>query len=195
MRLLIFFLVLINSANGQKVGEPLPPWAPGTLDIHQIQTGRGNAVFLVFPDATTMLIDAGSVPDRPGPELGPERPSASRTPAEWIARYIQQFSPRTPATLDYAVITHYHDDHMAAVPALGGLIPIAKLIDRGDTPVPLPSPLTEQYRKIRQSFGGKVESLRPGHDDQIVDGQGDGTPAGFPARLEPVARRGTALGK
>src|SRR5262245_37135503 len=42
---------------------------PGMLDIHQIQTGRGNAACLVFPDGTTMLIDAGAVPDRPGPEL------------------------------------------------------------------------------------------------------------------------------
>jgi LmbE family N-acetylglucosaminyl deacetylase len=122
------------------------------------------------------------VPDRPGPELGPERPNASRTPAEWIAQYIQQFSPRTPATLDYALVTHYHDDHMAAIPALGGLISIAKLIDRGDTPAPMPSPLVEQYRKFRQSFGGKVESLRPGHDDQIVAIRGGKPYPGFEVR-------------
>src|SRR5438132_1199760 len=103
----IFWLVVFLARTGlsQEIDATLPPWSPGMLDIHQIQTGRGNAAFLILPDATTLLIDAGAVPDRPGPELGPARPDGSRTPGEWIARYVQRFSPRTPATLDYALIT------------------------------------------------------------------------------------------
>jgi hypothetical protein len=29
------------------VGSPLPRWTPGTLDIHQISTGRGNSALVV----------------------------------------------------------------------------------------------------------------------------------------------------
>jgi beta-lactamase superfamily II metal-dependent hydrolase len=167
-RVLCLVTFAAKIALSQIVGEALPPWSPGMLDIHQIQTGRGNAAFLVFPDASTMLIDAGAVPDRPGPELGPQRPDASRTPAEWIARYIQQFSPRAPATLDYALITHYHDDHMGAIAAVAGFVPIRTLIDRGDTPATVASPLVDKYRRFRQTFSGKAEGFRPGRIDQIV---------------------------
>jgi len=153
-------------AVSQQVGAGLPPWAPGFLDIHQIQTGRGNAAFVVFPDGTSLLIDAGAVPDRPGPEIGPERPNASRTPGEWIARYIQKFNPN-PA-LDYVLITHYHDDHMGAIDTVGRLVPIRVLLDRGDTPPPAPGPLWDRYREFRQIFGGVSERLVPGRSDQIV---------------------------
>src|SRR5260370_26279884 len=106
MRLLAGLLARICAGPGfaqQHPGETLNPWSPGTLDIHQIQTGRGNAAFLIFPDATTLLVDAGTVPDRPGLELGPVRPDSSRTPGQWIAQYLQDFSPRAPASLAYVL--------------------------------------------------------------------------------------------
>jgi hypothetical protein len=142
----------------------LPPWTPGTLDIHQIQTGRGNSAYLIFPDGTTVLLDAGAVPDRTGLELGPARPNASRAPGEWIAGYIGQFSPRHPAALDYAVATHYHDDHIAALPAVGKLVPIRRVIDRGEDPAPVQGPLIDAYRVFAT---GKREKLVPGRNDQI----------------------------
>lgn len=37
----------------------LPAWTEGSLYIHHISTGRGNASYFVMPDGTTMLIDAG----------------------------------------------------------------------------------------------------------------------------------------
>jgi hypothetical protein len=37
----------------QPVGGALPPWTRGTLDIHQISTGRRNSALIVFPDGTT----------------------------------------------------------------------------------------------------------------------------------------------
>jgi hypothetical protein len=154
---------------GQTLSEhALSPWSPGTLDIHQIQTGRGNAAFLIFPDGTTLLVDAGAVPDRAGLELGPARPDASRTPGEWIAQYIRDFSPRTPATLDYALVTHYHDDHIGALDSLARIVPIRKLFDRGDIPAPPGDPVAGRYRGFRRSLGSNAQVIRPGRADQIV---------------------------
>jgi LmbE family N-acetylglucosaminyl deacetylase len=163
-----FALLCFQSASAQTIGRPLPPWSPGTLDIHQIQTGRGNAAFLIFPDGTTLLVDAGAVPDRAGLEIGPARPDATRTPGEWIAQYIRDFSPRTPAALDYALITHYHDDHMAAIDAVGRAIPIKTLLDRGEAPAPAAGPLIDRYRAFRRDFGGSAETFEAGRADQIV---------------------------
>jgi beta-lactamase superfamily II metal-dependent hydrolase len=167
-RLLLVCLFAARLALSQEIGEPLSSWTPGTLEIHQIHTGRGNAAFFLFPDGTTMLFDAGSVPDRKGLEIGPQRPNSSRPPAEWITRYIEQFSPRRPATLDYAVVSHYHDDHIAALPRVAEQIPIATLIDRGEEPPPPSFPVVRSYFDFRRAFRGSVESLRVGQSDQIV---------------------------
>src|SRR5271166_5841917 len=152
-------------AGAQVVGQPLPPWTRGTLDIHQIQTGRGNATYFIFPDGTTMLLDAGAVPGKQGLEQGPARPDATRSPAYWIAHYITQVCPVTPPTLDYVVITHYHDDHMGAIAEAARIIPISILIDRGDQPRPPSASVVAGYLEFRKSQ--KSEVFRPGRADQI----------------------------
>lgn len=58
----ILSIVLSFSPSGaQTVGEVLPPWTPGTLDVHQINTGKGDAALFIFPDGTTLLVDAGAM--------------------------------------------------------------------------------------------------------------------------------------
>lgn len=55
-------IVLSLSIYGaQTVGDILPPWTPGTLNIHQINTGKGDTARFVFPDGTTRLIDADAL--------------------------------------------------------------------------------------------------------------------------------------
>ena len=93
------------------MGARIEPWQRGRLDIHQISTGRGNAALTIFPDGTTLLVDAGAytrdVPDAAA------RPDDSRPPGEWIARYVRQMLPAgAEPALDYALITHFHPDHM-----------------------------------------------------------------------------------
>jgi hypothetical protein len=85
------------AARAQAPGERLPKWSPGTLDIHHINTGRGNAIFFVLPDGTTLLLDAGDGGSMP-PRGTPQRPDASRTPAEWIAPYVEALGVRAIAT-------------------------------------------------------------------------------------------------
>jgi len=144
--------------------DRLPKWSKGYLYIHHISTGRGNSTYFVLPDGTTMLIDAGdSDPEfaksvRPLKPF-PPRPDGAHSAAYWIADYIRQFAPADrPVRLDYALITHFHTDHMGAITPdsptsrtgafrlsgiteLADLIPITTLIDRAapsyDYPVDL----------------------------------------------------------
>ena len=55
------FAAAASAAVTPKAGQPLPRWQRGMLDIHQINTGTGDAAFFIFPDGTTMLLDAAGV--------------------------------------------------------------------------------------------------------------------------------------
>lgn len=124
------------------------------LDLHHINTGMGDAAYYIFPDGTTMLVDAGELPPN-APRAGTPRntvihPNDSKTAPEWIVQYIRHFTPasRSEARLDYAMITHFHDDHwgkiypgakksrvgeyfLTGITAVGDAIPIGLLLDRG----------------------------------------------------------------
>ena len=113
-----------SDGNGE-IGAPLPAWTPGTLDIHQIATGRGNSALIIMPDGTTLLVDAGAAGDGI-PETDPH-PDASRSPGTWIVRYLQRHLPKTAAGLDYALITHFHVDHMGQLRASSPLAGFRRL--------------------------------------------------------------------
>ncbi len=155
MRLLLPFLLFFFSITHAQVpvpGQPLPPWQPGLLDLHHINTGRGNAAFFILPDGTNLLVDAGELdptaPRTVSPRNTPIKPNNSRPPFEWIADYIQQFSPQKEKTvIDYALITHFHDDHFggwypgapvstdktftrSGITGIGDLLPIHTLLTR-----------------------------------------------------------------
>ncbi len=175
-----------------KVGSPIPLWSEGFLDIHHINTGRGETAFLILPDGTTLLVDAGAAENQAGWST-PPKPNGSRGAGEWIARYIahmlQGFSEKQ---IDQAVISHFHGDHMGAISAssplsssgayqLGGLtevaehIPIRRLFDRNwpdyDWPLPLVDLKMQNYRKFidweSTHRGLHVERVEAGRNDQI----------------------------
>ena len=98
----------------------LPPWEPGYLYIHHISTGRGSCALLILPDATTMMIDAGSMISHYEPFqdkfLIDPRPNASLRPGQWIAKYArEQLSQIGRDEIDYFLLTHFHEDHMGTV--------------------------------------------------------------------------------
>lgn len=126
----------------------LPDWQEGYLDIHHIATGMGDATFIICPDGTTMLIDAGDRGNVYGDKATPALPDNSKTPGEWIVDYINHFSAKTkkPGTLDYALVTHFHSDHignpgtaiegpnsykLSGITMVGDHIPMATIVDRG----------------------------------------------------------------
>ena len=146
----------------------LPPWEPGYLYIHHISTGRGSCALFILPDATTMMIDAGSKVKGldPGSDkfLIAPRPNDSLRPGQWIAKYAQeQLSQAGRNEIDYFLLTHLHDDHFGTVwPGkydisprsqfgpyqLGGImdvaetIPVRKVIDRCYPDYSYPAPIT-----------------------------------------------------
>ncbi len=171
-------------------GDPLPPWTPGTLDIHHIATGEGNATFFVLPDGTTMLVDAGAAVAGRAP-IAPPVPDDGRRAGEHIAAYVRGMMPagREPA-IDYAVITHFHGDHMgfvsdasprsrrgdyrlAGITDVAEAVPVHKLIDRGwpDYDYPAPVPNIGNYRRFiaahTQAGDLTVARFEPGRNDQL----------------------------
>ncbi len=150
---ILAYLLLSSSMMAQEVGQILPPWKPGYLDIHHINTGHGDAAFYIFPDGTTMLLDAGEM-DPNSARVNSTRnaklhPNNNKRAYEWIADYIKLFHP-TPSNpiLDYALITHFHDDHfgsyyegatpsasgdyfLSGITGVGEILKFRKLLDRG----------------------------------------------------------------
>ncbi|MDR2849451.1 MAG: hypothetical protein LBW77_02775 [Verrucomicrobiota bacterium] len=136
----------------------LPDWREGLLDIHHISTGRGESTFIICPDGTTMLIDAGDISgERAEDTILPRLPNAGRTPGEWIAAYVERFSRplnlKAPA-LDYVMLTHFHSDHigyrqgdvrekngyaLSGVTMVAEHLAIGKLVDRGFPDYDFPS--------------------------------------------------------
>jgi beta-lactamase superfamily II metal-dependent hydrolase len=142
--------------NNKKTYTPtnaLPKWEEGMLDIHFISTGRGSSAFYIMPDGTTMLVDAGDTSDEHSRTLSPRQtpriPNGSKSAPQWIIDYIKQFGPNgKDSIIDYALITHWHDDHFGemdskrklaqnkayrlfGITEVGNAIPIKKLMDRG----------------------------------------------------------------
>lgn len=124
----------------------LPDWQEGYLDIHHIATGRGDSTFIICPDGTTLLIDAGD--GSSGSNIIPAIPNDSKSAGEWINDYIGHFSKvlKNPNTLDYVWLTHFHGDHighrnanapvangyiLSGITMVGERITIKKIIDRG----------------------------------------------------------------
>jgi hypothetical protein len=76
-------------AANETASNRLAPWTPGTLDIHHINTGRGNSALMICPDGTSVLMDAGAA-NSAAKYLNPARPDESRRAGQWVARYAQR---------------------------------------------------------------------------------------------------------
>ena len=136
------------SVGGVEVGQPLPLWSEGELDIHAISTGRGECLFYVMPDGTTMVVDAGEFSRESSDYKNVlQRPNSSVRPTKVFADYIYHFMPKGRYNIDYFHLSHFHMDHMgnlekeytkdatgtytlAGVTALYHLLPFNEVIDR-----------------------------------------------------------------
>lgn len=190
----LFITLLLVSCFSGKAQElkHLESWKAGFLDIHHINTGKGESTFYIFPDGTSMLIDAGEAGSTK-PWAADQKPNDSRRPGEWIARYIKPLLKQTGRSqVDYAMLSHFHWDHMGNVTekspwnsnkayqlsgftaALDGM-KVGKIIDRAWPAYNWPEPLDDLKMKNYQKFlhykaakeHTSVEKLRVGAYDQI----------------------------
>jgi beta-lactamase superfamily II metal-dependent hydrolase len=173
-KIVFLFIVVFITSEMFAQTNTLPKWEKGFLDIHFISTGRGSSAFYILPDGTTMLIDVGELLPIDSVRHPKAMPNDSKSPAQWVADYIYQFHPDGKnAKLDYALITHFHDDHMGSfgnarktqsgggyklsgITELGSIIPIEKFIDRGyDYPVNFSDP-DFQKKIISDKYGAMM---------------------------------------
>jgi beta-lactamase superfamily II metal-dependent hydrolase len=168
LRFVLVYLICVTGAAAQDaVGSPLSAWTPGTLDIHQIAAGRGNAALIILPDGASVLVDAGAAGDGVA-ETEPHLAGAP-TPGAAIGRYIKRHLKA--AKIDYAVITHFHPDHMGGLADVYKEIPFTTLLDRGWPDYSYPAPQPEAlaaYQKFVKSSGVAMERFKPGLAGQIA---------------------------
>jgi beta-lactamase superfamily II metal-dependent hydrolase len=171
--------------------EFLTPWKPGMLDIHHISTGRGNSSFLILPDGTTMMVDAGAIYGRTEYLIAP-KPDGSRRPGEWIGRYVKrQLDPAGLQQIDAFLLTHLHGDHMGYLTAdlplspdrsykltgvsdVAAIVPIQKFVDRAwpdyNDPLPATADFQNNYRMFLQAqakAGRAIERFKVGSNRQF----------------------------
>ena len=192
MKKLIFTIAaLFAFMQGVSAQEYLPKWQEGYMDIHTIATGRGDATLVVMPDGTTLMIDAGDN----GKKKDKQHPDTTKRAGEWQAIYMKHFMKDLPNTkVDYAMITHFHDDHMGAIREMlpgengyglsgitlvGEMVGYDKLIDRNYPDYDFPSKknvanankkFMDEYHKFvkyQMSQGMEMERFDVGGLNQI----------------------------
>lgn len=202
-RIVFAFSLVVSNASAQGVDSlsQFPAWQPGLLDIHHINTTKGNATFIICPDGTTILIDAGDMDvKRFNKKYYPMTANSERlgdtafAAGKYIVEYIKKVLPVShPAAIDYAVVTHYHQDHygnvrpntpvaangayrLTGITEVGTLLPLFTLIDRGHSfPVPLDSYYTDPtfqnylaFTRYQQEHNGlSVQTLAAGSNSQL----------------------------
>jgi hypothetical protein len=167
------------------------PWRPGSLDIHHISTGRGNASLFICPDGTSMLVDAGATTQSLQYTITP-KPDGSKRPGEWVARYASRhLKAANRDAIDYFLLTHFHGDHMGQVAPdqpmakgggyrltgvsdVGEILPIRHLIDRGYPDYSYPEKLADsstlnyiEFVRAQTKKGAKAERIKVGSGEQI----------------------------
>lgn len=187
------FILLITETSFGQTKELLPRWTKGELDIYQISYGLGNSCYCIFPDGTTLLIDAGAINKNSPRAVRPNAlPDSDKSAGMHIVEFIKSVMPQINHQIDYALITHFHDDHMGfpgdynalssngkyrltGITEVGESILIKKLLDRGwpdyNYPKNLGNEMIENYRRFiafKQSTTGlKMERFQPGVKNQI----------------------------
>ena len=217
----IFAVLLVGNSYAQKttdrsvkdkviIGKQLPAWKEGNLDIHAINTGRGESTLLIFPDGTTMLIDASgsliSATDSIPPP--PQKPNDAVSPGTAIANYAKHFIKPASNRLNYMMISHFHADHMggyddtlpmhssnsfrlSGITEVGAKIKVDQILDRGYPTYDYPKSLMSDTKMVnyikfidwaKANYHLTAEKFAVGKNDQIVLKQNPGKYANFSVR-------------
>jgi len=178
------------------IGKVLPDWEEGYLDIHAINTGRGESQLLIFPDGTTMLIDAAGSNISPTADIPPpaQKPNANVSPGLAVTNYTRHFIRAASNKINYLLLTHFDPDHMGSfttsmpmdptstfrmtgITEVGAKIDFDKIVDRGYPDYNFPTDMTSNTRIAnyiqfvnwaKANKGVTAEQFDVGKNDQIV---------------------------
>ncbi len=191
--IVLLILAFITDLTFGQTKQLLPRWKKGELDIYQISYGLGNSCYFILPDGTTLLIDAGAINENYPREVHPiALPNSDKSAGTHIVGFIKSVMPEINHQIDYALITHFHDDHigfpgkynalssngkyrLTGITEVGESIVIKKLLDRGwpdyNYPRKLNNEMVENYRNFisykQTTTGLKIEKFQPGVKNQI----------------------------
>lgn len=135
----------LNSDDTEKLSQK------DTLNVHFLDVGQGDSIFIELPDEKTMLIDAGE-----------------NYHGEGIINYIGDCGY---SKIDYLVATHPHADH------IGSMGYIVRNMDIGSVYTPKAAANTKTYENLLESIsdkGLKITSAKAGltiaeESDYIID--------------------------
>jgi beta-lactamase superfamily II metal-dependent hydrolase len=120
--------------------------ASHNLEIYWIDAEGGAATLIVSPSGQSLLVD-----------------TANRTPDDRDAKRI--FAAAQQAGLkqiDFLLTTHFHGDHIGAMPALAKLIPINMYLDHGES-IEISRPqVAAAYKAYVEQSQGKRKILQAG---------------------------------
>ncbi len=102
-----------------RLGEVLPAWSEGCLDIHLVNSGNGECNFFILPDGTTLLVDAGEMPVRENHV--PRKPNPEVRAYKVYSEYIRHFLPEGRTSIDWCAPSHFHIDHIGTTSCSEGL--------------------------------------------------------------------------
>ena len=144
---------------------PLRDGAP-VLEIVVIDVGQGDAVLVIAPNGKTMLVDAGvayharTKPDSPNTFFG-------RIPADSGKKFVLPYlASRGIASIDLAVGSHPHADHIGGMVSVARALPIEEFVDPGvpyssDTYATLLEELAQKNVRYRIPQVGDTLALDP----------------------------------
>jgi beta-lactamase superfamily II metal-dependent hydrolase len=120
--------------------------ASRNLEIYWIDAEGGAATLIVSPSGESLLVD-----------------TANRTPDDRDAKRI--FAATQQAGLhkiDMLLTTHFHSDHIGAMPALVKLIPIGMYMDHGESVEIARPQVAAAYKAYVEQSAGKRRILKAG---------------------------------
>lgn len=116
------------------------------MAVVYVDTGNSDSIVIHFPDGRTMLIDAGKPDD-----------------FDDIADVLDSFSEDT---IDYAVITHQHDDHIGSFPEILENYTV-KTVYMPTSPIS--NPQTEESMELIEELGIPLVEIKAGV--RVCDGE------------------------
>jgi competence protein ComEC len=144
--------------------------ASRNLEIYWIDAEGGAATLIVSPSGQSLLVD-----------------TANRTPDDRDAKRILAAAQQAGLKkIDILLTTHFHGDHIGAMPALARLIPIEMYMDHGES-IEISRPqVAAAYKAYVELSQGKRKILQAGDriplkgvDIQVVASAGKALPHGL----------------